>query len=330
MLALVAVESRGDPYKIGVNSGAALIRQPRAPAEAIAAARALIAKGANFDAGLAQVNSANFARLGLTPETVFDPCTNLTAAASVLKDNYTRAQSSGAANPLHAALSEYNTGSRERGLRNGYVGRIYAAAGNMAVPAIARSAITRPAVLAGNPRTAPTPQSVARLILRRFGGRITDTVRPWNASYGAANSYHKYAQAVDFVPAGGVGAITRAQVRETMASAGLHILELLGPGDPGHSNHWHVAFALGGSSPPYLPGMPPEMNEGLDEEKDRTAPSMLVASSDGDSSILAPPVNSAETKSPAPPSRPAPPAWDVFARQAWVERSAGARHGSGS
>src|SRR3546814_7647533 len=85
-------------------------------------------RGASFDAGLMQINSANFARLGLTPETVFDPCTNLRAGAHVLTDNYRRASDAGRADPLRAALSEYNSGSRTRGLTNGYVGRDYAAA----------------------------------------------------------------------------------------------------------------------------------------------------------------------------------------------------------
>src|SRR3546814_4976511 len=87
------------------------------------------------------------------------------------------------------------------------------------------------------------PQRVARLLLDAFGGRITDMVRPVDAGYGAKGSYHKTGQAVDFVPRGGVGAISRAQIRALMAANGIRIVELLGPGDPGHSDHWHVAFA---------------------------------------------------------------------------------------
>src|SRR3546814_5957477 len=68
-------------------------------------------------------------------------------------------------------------------------------------------------------------------------------VRPVDAGYGAKGSYHKTGQAVDFVPRGGVGAISRAQIRALMAANGIRVLELLGPGDPGHSDHWHVAFA---------------------------------------------------------------------------------------
>src|SRR3546814_17948333 len=105
-----------------------ICRQPGNAADAIATAKGLMRRGASFDAGLMQINSANFARLGLTPETVFDPCTNLRAGAHVLTDNYRRASDAGRADPLRAALSEYNSGSRTRGLTNGYVGRVYAAA----------------------------------------------------------------------------------------------------------------------------------------------------------------------------------------------------------
>src|SRR3546814_20618430 len=75
-----------------------------------------------------------------------------------------------------------------------------------------------------------------------FGGRITDMVRPVDAGYGAKGSYHKTGQAVDFVPRGGVGAISRAQIRALMAANGIRIVELLGPGEPGPSDHWPVAF----------------------------------------------------------------------------------------
>jgi type IV secretion system protein VirB1 len=40
------------------------------------------------DVGLAQVNSANFARLGLTLQTALDPCRNLAAGARVLLAKY--------------------------------------------------------------------------------------------------------------------------------------------------------------------------------------------------------------------------------------------------
>lgn len=40
------------------------------------------------DVGLAQINSSNFAWLGLTMETAFDPCRNLAAGAAVLLARY--------------------------------------------------------------------------------------------------------------------------------------------------------------------------------------------------------------------------------------------------
>ncbi|MEJ7928141.1 lytic transglycosylase domain-containing protein, partial [Sphingobium sp. AN641] len=220
MAAIIQVESENDPFRIGINSGGSLVRQPGNAADAVATARSLLRKGANFDAGLMQINSANFARLGVTPETVFDPCTNLRAGARLLADNYGRARVSGHADPLRAALSEYNTGSRSRGLVNGYVGKVFAAANG--------SAVVRPLV-ARSSRAIVTADQVAGILVSAFGGRITDTLRPMNARYGAQNSFHKYGQAVDFVPNGGMSAINRAQIRAVLAANGVQIIELLGP-----------------------------------------------------------------------------------------------------
>lgn len=57
-------------------------------------------------------------------------------------------------------------------------------------------------------------------------------------------SYHYRGQAIDFVPKGGMGSVTKAQIRALLEASGISILELLGPGDKGHNNHFHVAFAL--------------------------------------------------------------------------------------
>lgn len=56
------------------------------------------------------------------------------------------------------------------------------------------------------------------------------------------NSYHYSGQAVDFVPAGGMGSMTKADVRRMFEARKLDIVELLGPGDKGHSDHFHVAW----------------------------------------------------------------------------------------
>src|SRR5690242_11463993 len=91
MEAIVRVESQGNPYALAVNGGFELVRSPRNREEAVAMARWLQAHGYNFDAGLAQVNSANLARLGLYAVSVFDPCANLRAASRVLAECHERA-----------------------------------------------------------------------------------------------------------------------------------------------------------------------------------------------------------------------------------------------
>lgn len=128
MAAIVSVESRGNPYAIGVNRGRQ-VRQPTSAAEAVAVAKRLLARGANIDLGLGQINSSNLKWLGLSVEAAFDSCSNLAAAARVLTGNYRRAVALGIQSPLGAALSAYNTGSMQRGYGNGYVAKVYRASG---------------------------------------------------------------------------------------------------------------------------------------------------------------------------------------------------------
>jgi type IV secretion system protein VirB1 len=126
MAAIVKTESAFRPLAIGVNGGARLARQPENKAEAVATAEWLIANGYNIDMGLAQVNSANLRKTGLTVEDAFDACKNLTAAATILHGNYqaARRKVQGEQAALHAALSAYNTGSFTRGFSNGYVQKV--------------------------------------------------------------------------------------------------------------------------------------------------------------------------------------------------------------
>jgi type IV secretion system protein VirB1 len=126
MGAVVRTESGFHPWRIGVNDGAPLRREPASLSEAKAVARALLAQGRNLDLGLAQINSANLSRLGLTIDTVFEPCHNIHAAAVVLRGCYARARRRyGDGQPaLQAALSCYNTNSLFRGFANGYVQKV--------------------------------------------------------------------------------------------------------------------------------------------------------------------------------------------------------------
>lgn len=84
-----------------------------------------------------------------------------------------------------------------------------------------------------------TPSRVGSLLTGEFGGTITSTT----GGKHVPNSYHYRAQAVDFVPRGGMGSVSKDQIRAYLESQGVNIKELLGPGDKGHNDHFHVAFS---------------------------------------------------------------------------------------
>ena len=153
--AVVHTESAGNPWAIGVNRANPKHKRPTNKTEAVAEAKRLIEAGYNIDMGLGQINSANLEWLGLTVEQVFDPCTNLQAAAKILTQNYIRAASYGETQDrLKAALSAYNTGHFERGIKNGYVGEVYKMADRTmpTVPAINENAATTKAKPAAKPK----------------------------------------------------------------------------------------------------------------------------------------------------------------------------------
>lgn len=127
MVPLVVTESGGDDLSINVNHGPRV--RAGSGAEGAALVRRYMAKGFTVDVGLAQINSANFARLGVTVEQAFEPCTNLRLASLVLQDGYSRASKLYTGmDAISATYSLYNTGRLTRGFRNGYVGRVWSAA----------------------------------------------------------------------------------------------------------------------------------------------------------------------------------------------------------
>ena len=172
--AVVKHESGFRPNAIGINRAGRLQRQPRNQEEAVVTAEWLIKNGYNIDMGLGQINSANLRRLGLTVKDVFDPCTNLRAAAQILSENYNLASRS-YADPqkrLHVALSYYNTGSPTRGFSNGYVSKVMAH-----VPAMAKQAGT---VVTAAPAVTPIPLARAGM-LRPKATRIARVKPPAQA-----------------------------------------------------------------------------------------------------------------------------------------------------
>jgi len=129
--AIIRSESGFNPLAININRGVKLARQPTSRKEAEAWACWLLAHGYSFDSGLMQINSANLEKLGLTPETVFDPCENIRAGGELLTQNLSRATAAfgPGRSSILAALSAYNTGDFNSGIRNGYVSRIAQNAG---------------------------------------------------------------------------------------------------------------------------------------------------------------------------------------------------------
>ncbi|MBL8552864.1 MAG: lytic transglycosylase domain-containing protein [Phenylobacterium sp.] len=146
LLSVVQVESRFEPLAIGVNGSPRVTLAPATVDEAVAKAGELIAAGRSIDLGLAQINSKNLSWLGLSLREVFEPCVNLKAAARVLQDGYGRSDPGrvGEQAALRTTLSYYNTGHPRRGVSNGYVGKVEAAAGRI-VPALGGGSSGAPA-----------------------------------------------------------------------------------------------------------------------------------------------------------------------------------------
>ena len=131
MMAIIKVESNGNPWVIGNNTLKSSIKPtPKTKEEAVNAAKYYLSLGHSLDLGLAQINSNNLKRLGLTLDQVFDPCTNVAAGAVILKDFYLKASAKygDGQKALMHAISGYNTGSLYRG--HSYVTKVVKAANN--------------------------------------------------------------------------------------------------------------------------------------------------------------------------------------------------------
>ena len=134
--AIVRTESGFNPLAIGVVGGK--IEQPETLQEAVFYASKLAAKNKSFSVGLAQINSGNFAALGVSAEELFDPCTNLSAAARILESCYLRMSSDdkSEAKILSDAISCYYSGNAKTGYEHGYDDRVIANAPPVHIPSI--------------------------------------------------------------------------------------------------------------------------------------------------------------------------------------------------
>jgi type IV secretion system protein VirB1 len=160
MRRIVHVESSYNPYAIGVVGGR-LDRQPRNKAEAVATAEWLERNGYNYSVGLAQVNKYNFAKYGLTLNTAFEACPNLSAAGQILTDCFLRAnrvrQDEQAA--LRDAFSCYYSGNFITGYKQGYVLKVVnAGQAGPKVPQVAQGAAS-PKLVQGELSAAPVKKN---------------------------------------------------------------------------------------------------------------------------------------------------------------------------
>jgi type IV secretion system protein VirB1 len=137
--AIARTESALHPYALSVNrphqltrrqgwtrGTITLQRQPVSLDEAVAWTKWLLDQGITVSIGLLQVNSEQAVLLHVSPDQLFDPCTNLRAGAALLSATYAdtvRVHGEGFA-ALISALSYYNTGSPTAGLSNGYAQQV--------------------------------------------------------------------------------------------------------------------------------------------------------------------------------------------------------------
>jgi len=130
LLPLARVESSWNTLAIDINHGPVVRAKSREEAEAVASA--YIRAGYSVDLGIAQINSRNLQRLGLTVGDAFDPCLNFRAAEVLLNENYARAsrQYSGI-EAISRTFSLYNSGSFDVGFRNNYVAKVWRAAASI-------------------------------------------------------------------------------------------------------------------------------------------------------------------------------------------------------
>lgn len=129
--AIVQQESGGSPWALNDNTGKKSYR-PKSAREAAEIASRLVAAGHSVDIGIAQINSRNLPALKLSIEQVLDPCTNLRASQTILKEGFQRAGGN-----LAGALSAYNTGKTTSSVGAKYADSVYRQAGaGPVVPAI--------------------------------------------------------------------------------------------------------------------------------------------------------------------------------------------------
>jgi type IV secretion system protein VirB1 len=124
--AIVQNESAKKPFAINVNKdGKSYISfNPKTKNEAVKIAQNYINTGFSVDVGYMQLNSDNFKKLDTSLDEALDPCKNIYFASTIYFNFYQKANSNKSKlERVKESLSAYNTGSYEKGFKNGYVAK---------------------------------------------------------------------------------------------------------------------------------------------------------------------------------------------------------------
>ncbi|RZS76860.1 type IV secretion system protein VirB1 [Phyllobacterium myrsinacearum] len=137
LAAIAKVESGFDPLAIHDNSTRKAVAASD-ELDAVDVIGRLLKEGHSVDVGLMQINSANFASLGLTAQAALDPCVSMRAASTVLESRYAGGETPEAKQQaLRQTISAYNTGDLARGFENGYVHKVEVAS-KQVIPALSQ------------------------------------------------------------------------------------------------------------------------------------------------------------------------------------------------
>ena len=88
-----------------------ITHMPKSKEDAVSITKQIEAKGRRYSVGLMQITSTNFPQFGVSAESMFNPCDNMTVAAKIITDCYQRGGT------LQRALSCYYSGNFETGQR---------------------------------------------------------------------------------------------------------------------------------------------------------------------------------------------------------------------
>jgi type IV secretion system protein VirB1 len=141
--AIIRAESNGNPNAMQIDFPLTLLKrwnlapgtvrlkhQPRDQAEAMQWLDYFQKFHVFVDIGLMQISTAEAQRRGIPQKSLFNPCTNLRVGWQILEEDYTsevKIYGPGQL-ALRHAISRYNTGNSQKGIENGYLSRVLAAA----------------------------------------------------------------------------------------------------------------------------------------------------------------------------------------------------------